>query len=110
MGFLFVHHHEKTCFLVLDIKFTVMIIKVGANSAHQDLTAPLGAGAVRSGFHCLQHQLHLLVKVLKCLQQSCRKVFNKTVKPVLSEHINLDMFLAFQTSGCLLLHERSFMH
>ena len=28
-----------------------------------------------------------------------------TVKPVLSDHIKQDMFLAFQTGGCLLLHE-----
>ena len=40
-----------------------------------------------------------------------------TVKPVLSDHIKLDIFLAFQTGGCLLLHEssaentcRSFLH
>ena len=30
-----------------------------------------------------------------------------TVKPVLSNHINPDIFLAFQTGGCLLLHESS---
>ena len=28
-----------------------------------------------------------------------------TVKPVLSNHIKQDIFLAFQTGGCLLLHE-----
>ena len=28
-----------------------------------------------------------------------------TVKPVLSDHIKQDMFLAFLTGGCLLLHE-----
>ena len=28
-----------------------------------------------------------------------------TVKPVLSDHIKQDIFLAFQTGGCLLLHE-----
>ena len=39
-----------------------------------------------------------------------------TVKPVLSDHIKQDMFLTFQTGGCLLLHEssaescRSFLH
>ena len=39
-----------------------------------------------------------------------------TVKPVLSDHIIQDIFLAFQTGGCLLLHEssaescRSFLH
>ena len=30
-----------------------------------------------------------------------------TVKPVLSNHIKQDIFLAFQASGCLLLHEGS---
>ena len=30
-----------------------------------------------------------------------------TVKPVLSDHIKQDIFLAFQTGGCLLLHESS---
>ena len=30
-----------------------------------------------------------------------------TVRPVLSDHIKQDIFLAFQTGGCLLLHERS---
>ena len=30
-----------------------------------------------------------------------------TVKPVLSEHIKQDIFWAFQTGGCLLLHESS---
>ena len=29
----------------------------------------------------------------------------RTVKPVLRDHINQDMSLAFQTCGCLLLHE-----
>ena len=29
-----------------------------------------------------------------------------TVKPVLSDHIKQDIFLAFQTGGCLLLHEK----
>ena len=47
-----------------------------------------------------------------------RKVSFKsyTVKPVLSDHIKQDIFLDFQTGGCLLLHEngaesycRSFM-
>ena len=33
--------------------------------------------------------------------------FSFTVKPVLSDHINKDMFLAFLTDGCLLLHESS---
>ena len=40
-----------------------------------------------------------------------------TVKPVLSDHIKQDIFLAFQTGGCLLLHKssaecscRSFLH
>ena len=28
-----------------------------------------------------------------------------TVKPVLGDHIKLDIFLAFQTGGCLLLNE-----
>ena len=28
-----------------------------------------------------------------------------TVKPVLSDHIKQEIFLAFQTDGCLLLHE-----
>ena len=28
-----------------------------------------------------------------------------TVKPVLNDHIKQDIFLAFQTGGCLLLHE-----
>ena len=32
---------------------------------------------------------------------------NNTVKPVLSNHIKQDIFLAFQTVGCLLLHESS---
>ena len=30
-----------------------------------------------------------------------------TVRPVLSDHIKQDIFLAFQTGGCLLLHESS---
>ena len=30
-----------------------------------------------------------------------------TVKPVFSNHIKQDILLAFQTSGCLSLHERS---
>ena len=30
-----------------------------------------------------------------------------TVKPVLSDHIKQDIFLAFQTGGCLLPHESS---
>ena len=30
-----------------------------------------------------------------------------TVKPALSDHIKQDIFLAFQTGGCLLLHESS---
>ena len=30
-----------------------------------------------------------------------------TVKPVLSDHIKQDIFLAFQTDGCLLVHESS---
>ena len=30
-----------------------------------------------------------------------------TVKPALSDHIKQDRFWAFQTDGCLLLHERS---
>ena len=30
-----------------------------------------------------------------------------TVKPVLSDHIKQYIFLAFQTGGCLLLHENS---
>ena len=37
-----------------------------------------------------------------------------TVKPVLSDHIRKDIFLAFQTGGCLLLPESiaesSFLH
>ena len=34
-------------------------------------------------------------------------IFIITVKPVLSSHIKHDIFLAFQTGGCLLLHESS---
>ena len=30
-----------------------------------------------------------------------------TVKPVMRDHIKQDIFLAFQTGGCLLLHESS---
>ena len=30
-----------------------------------------------------------------------------TVKPVFSDHIKQDIFLAFQTGGCLSLHESS---
>ena len=30
-----------------------------------------------------------------------------TIKPVLSDHIQQDIFLAFQIGGCLLLHESS---
>ena len=30
-----------------------------------------------------------------------------TVKPVLSDYVKEDIFLAFQTDGCLLLHESS---
>ena len=30
-----------------------------------------------------------------------------TVKPVLSEHIKEEIVLAFQTGGCLLLHDSS---
>ena len=30
-----------------------------------------------------------------------------TVKPVLSDHIKQDIFLAFQTGGCLIRHESS---
>ena len=30
-----------------------------------------------------------------------------TVKPVLSDHIQQDIFWTFQTGGCLLLHESS---
>ena len=43
--------------------------------------------------------------------------FVSTVKPVSSDYIKQDIFLAFQTGGCLLLHEsstesssRSFLH
>ena len=45
------------------------------------------------------------------------KTSQHTVKPVLSDHIKQNIFLAFQTGGCLLLHEssaesscRSFLH
>ena len=31
--------------------------------------------------------------------------YGDTVKPVLSDHIKQDIFLAFQTGGCLLLYE-----
>ena len=34
-------------------------------------------------------------------------VIGSTVKHVLSNHIKQDIFLAFQTGGCLLLHESS---
>ena len=37
---------------------------------------------------------------------SCR-LFINAVKRVLRDHIKQDIFLAFQTGGCLLLHERS---
>ena len=51
-----------------------------------------------------------------CLQYEL--VFSlSTVKPVLSDHLQQDIVLAFQTGGCLLLHEgsaesssMSFMH
>ena len=36
-------------------------------------------------------------------------LIQKTVKPVLSDHIKQDIFLAFQTGGCLLLHESTWM-
>ena len=40
------------------------------------------------------------------------KMCNITVKLVLSDHMKQDIFLAFQTGGCLLMHksiaERSF--
>ena len=32
---------------------------------------------------------------------------SNTVRPVLSDHIKQDIFLAFQSGGCLLLHESS---
>ena len=35
------------------------------------------------------------------------QTFKKTVKPVFSDHIKQDIFLAFQAGGCLLLHESS---
>ena len=35
------------------------------------------------------------------------QVKTHTVKPVLSDHIKQDIFLAFRAVGCLLLHESS---
>ena len=43
---------------------------------------------------------------LSMLNSLKRKAMN-TVKPVLSDHIKQDVFLAFQTGDCLLLHESS---
>ena len=42
----------------------------------------------------------------------CFKMYTCTVKPVSSDHIKQDIFLAFQTGGCLLLRERcmTFLH
>ena len=37
-------------------------------------------------------------------------VASDTVKPVLSDHLKQDIFLAFQTGGCLLLNDPEFLH
>ena len=78
--------------------------------------------------------LTLLTKHCLCIMSTCNSFLFKeqdfgsdctnscplltcTVKPVLSDHIKQDIFLDFQTGGCLLLHEsstrsscRSFLH
>ena len=41
------------------------------------------------------------------LNKKSQNLFTTTVKPVLSNHTKQDIFLAFQTGGCLLLHESS---
>ena len=38
---------------------------------------------------------------------SATSFIHTTVKPVLSDHIQEDIFFTFQTVGCLLLHEGS---
>ena len=45
----------------------------------------------KSSFHAASHSSSIL----------------STDKPVFSDHIKQDTFLAFQTGGCLLLHESS---
>ena len=50
------------------------------------------------------YELALSLPLILCLSYYWYKY---TVKPVLRHHIKQDIFLAFQTGGCLLLHEGS---
>ena len=60
----------------------------------------ISSAGCRFSLHMIQPaHLHRLISDHKCLY--C------TVKPVLSNHIKQYIFLAFQTGGCLLLHESS---
>ena len=50
---------------------------------------------------------------INTLVQNLTTKIQYTVKPVLRDHIKQDIFLAFQTGSCLLLHESSaerFLH
>ena len=49
------------------------------------------------------------IRIVRSLLKFLSEVFSvrNTVKPVLSNHIQQDIFFAFQTGGCLLLHESS---
>ena len=57
-------------------------------------------------------QLHISVTVNILITEMLKNIEHPkqiwcTVKPVLSNHIKQDIFLAFQTGGCLLLNESS---
>ena len=41
------------------------------------------------------------------MTKNCDLFHKDTVKPVISDHIKQDIFLAFRTGGCFLLHESS---
>ena len=61
---------------------------------------------VYCGYLLEQPHWRLFLQVVTIFVQGKNKK-NNVVKPVLSDHKKQDLFLAFQTGGCLLLNESS---
>ena len=60
------------------------------------------------GLHPTAEQIELFAYHLpKATLSNLIVSLSNTVKPVLSDHMKLDICLAFHTGGCLLLHESS---
>ena len=104
--------------LMLNVPVNNFSVKSGRSHRFLGITSIFlfgggGGGGGGGGQICLAHGHNTVTQVGLEPLTSGSKVrgvnhhATTPVKPVLSDHIKQDIFLAFQTGGCLLLHESS---